>query len=53
MVGLPRGSRLGTLADSSGRSAYVVADLPWDADPDAEVRAYAARVELTIEADPA
>ncbi|MFF2774391.1 acetyl-CoA carboxylase biotin carboxylase subunit family protein [Streptomyces sp. NPDC058052] len=53
MVALPRNARLGTLADSSGRSAYVVADLPWDADPVAEVRAYTDRVELTVEPDPA
>ncbi len=53
MVALARGSRLGALHDSSGRSAYVVADLPWDADPVAEVRAYTDRVELTIEPDPA
>ncbi|MFJ3905052.1 acetyl-CoA carboxylase biotin carboxylase subunit family protein [Streptomyces sp. NPDC090025] len=49
MVSLPRGASLGQLHDSSGRSAYVVVDLPWEADPDSEVLAYADKVELAIE----
>ena len=53
MVGLPRGARLGPLNDSTGRSASVVVDLPWAADPDSEVAAHLDRVELTIEAETA
>ncbi|MEV6447557.1 MFS transporter [Amycolatopsis sp. NPDC051716] len=53
MVGLPRGASLGPLYDSNGRSACVVADLPWGADPETEVAAFVDRVELTIEAEPA
>jgi hypothetical protein len=52
MVGLPRGSRLGPLHDSNGRSASVVVDLPADADPVAEVAAVTGRVELVIEPEP-
>ncbi|MGW4158335.1 ATP-grasp domain-containing protein [Streptomyces sp. NPDC004788] len=50
MVGLRRGAGLGTLNDSYGRSASVVVDLPWEADPESEVGACADRVELVIEA---
>ncbi|WP_049570256.1 ATP-grasp domain-containing protein [Streptomyces sp. SBT349] len=53
MVGLPRGARLGLLHDSSGRSASVVVDLPWEADPDREVGIYADQVELVIDAETA
>lgn len=50
MVGPPRGSRLGAaLHDSNGRSACVVVDMPWDADPDTEVPTFTAQVRLTIE----
>lgn len=52
MVGPPRGSRLGAdLHDSHGRSASVVVDLPWTADPAAEIPAFTGQVELVI--DPA
>lgn len=53
MVGLQRGASLGTLNDSYGRSASVVVDLPWEADADSAVSAYADQVELVIEADTA
>lgn len=53
MVGLPRGSRLGALHDSNGRSASVVVDLPWDADPDTAVRTFTDRVDLLIDPAPA
>jgi ATP-grasp domain len=49
LVGLPRGSRLGPLNDSFGRSASVVVDLPWEADPDVEARACLEHVELVID----
>ncbi|WP_425286479.1 ATP-grasp domain-containing protein [Actinopolyspora xinjiangensis] len=49
MVGLPRGAELGPLNDSSGRSASVIVDLPWDAEPDSNVSAYADQVELVID----
>ncbi|MEY9839847.1 acetyl-CoA carboxylase biotin carboxylase subunit family protein [Streptacidiphilus sp. EB103A] len=49
MVGLPRGAELGPLNDSYGRSASVVVDLPWEADPDSEALAYAGQVDLVIE----
>jgi biotin carboxylase len=48
MVGLPRGAELRTLNDSSGRSACVVVDLPWGADPDTEVGVFVDRVELVV-----
>ncbi|MFI0187323.1 acetyl-CoA carboxylase biotin carboxylase subunit family protein [Streptomyces sp. NPDC017082] len=51
MVGLSRGASLGTLHDSSGRSASVVVDLPWEADPVSETRVFVDQVELTIEAE--
>ena len=50
MVGLPRGASLGPLNDSYGRSASVVVDLPWQADPDSEVRVYVDQVQLAIDA---
>jgi hypothetical protein len=50
MVGLTRGTRLGTLNDSNGRSACVVVDLPLAVDPEPEVAAHVSQVELTIEA---
>ncbi|HZB50946.1 MAG TPA: hypothetical protein VE547_17800, partial [Mycobacteriales bacterium] len=53
MVGLPRGSRLGALHDSNGRSASVVVDLPWDADADTEVATFTDQVELVIDPEPA
>jgi len=49
MIGLPRGAALGPLHESNGRSASVVVDLPWSADPDTEVRAFTEQVELVIE----
>jgi hypothetical protein len=52
MVGLPRGSRLGALHDSNGRSASVVVDLPWAADPDTEVPTFVDQVELVIDTEP-
>ncbi|MBO4207249.1 ATP-grasp domain-containing protein [Micromonospora echinofusca] len=51
MVGLRRGAILGALNESNGRSASVVVDLPWDADPDHDVRAYVDQVELVIDAE--
>ncbi|MCP9986117.1 ATP-grasp domain-containing protein [Streptomyces sudanensis] len=53
MVGLPRGATLGPLSDSSGRSASVVVDLPWEADPDGEAGVYADQVELEIDGETA
>jgi hypothetical protein len=49
LVNLSRGATLGPLSDSSGRSASVVVDLPWAADPDSEVPGYVDQVELVIE----
>ena len=49
MVGLQRGAQLGPLNESNGRSASVVVDLPWSADPETEVRVFTDRVELVIE----
>jgi len=49
MVGLPRGAELGTLNESNGRSASVVVDLPWEADPDSAVLAFLDQVELVID----
>lgn len=51
MVGLRRGAVLGPLHDSSGRSASVIVDLPWDADPDSAARAFADQVELEIDVE--
>jgi biotin carboxylase len=49
LVGLPRGAALGPLNESNGRSASVVVDLPWEADPDGDVRVYVDQVELAID----
>lgn len=49
MVGLRRGAVLGPLNESNGRSACVVVDLPWEADPGREVHSYLDQVELTID----
>ncbi|SEK91414.1 ATP-grasp domain-containing protein [Streptacidiphilus jiangxiensis] len=49
MVGVPRGTELGALNDSYGRSASVVVDLPWEAEPDREAHTFTDRVELVIE----
>jgi amino acid efflux transporter len=49
LVNLSRGATLGPLSDSSGRSASVIVDLPWAADPDSEVPGYVDQVELVIE----
>ena len=49
MVGLRRGSALGALHDSNGRSACVVVDLPWDADPEHETNVHVDQVDLTID----
>jgi len=49
MVGLSRGTVLGPLNESTGRSACVVVDLPWTADPDREVGTFLDRVELAID----
>jgi biotin carboxylase len=49
MVGLPRGATLGPLNESNGRSACVVVDLPWEADPAGTVSAYTDQVTLVID----
>lgn len=46
MVGLPRGAELGPLNESNGRSASVIVDLPWHADPGSDVLDYVNQVEL-------
>ncbi|WP_181796524.1 acetyl-CoA carboxylase biotin carboxylase subunit family protein [Streptomyces sp. WELS2] len=51
MVGLSRGTVLGDLNDSSGRSASVVVDLPLDADPESATRVFVDQVELDIDAE--
>ena len=53
MVGLRRGTVLGPLNESNGRSASVVVDLPWEADPDSEVPAFLDQVELVIDEEAA
>ena len=53
MVGLRRGATLGPLNESNGRSACVVVDLPWEADPDSEVIPYVDQIELVIDTETA